>query len=187
MSNKLSRHDWRVDDVSNWSSAREFVEQYHYSRGCSHTRVYCHGLYRKDHDDLFGVAIWLPPTKIAAQSVNKENWQRVLSLSRLAIHPEVPKNGASFLLGRSISIIKNHGKWKSLVTYADQYMNHTGGIYRATNWQYIGLMRGGERWETPCGRQVSKQSTKTRSTSEMISLGYIRIGRFDKHKFVMHL
>ena len=63
---------------------------------------------------LLGVAQWLPPTRVAAESVNKENWQRVLSLTRLAVHPLVPTNGASFLLGRSIRIIRNERSYHHL-------------------------------------------------------------------------
>jgi hypothetical protein len=169
--------------------ARAFIARHHYTKGSSLTRVYSHGLYRKeDADTLWGVALWLPPTRVAAESVNKEAWQKVLSLSRLACLPEAPKNAASFLLARSVDRIRYEGRFVSLVTYADERMGHTGAIYRAANWTYIGRMKGSPAWIDPTtGRQVAKKSTYTRSDAEMRALGYECIGTFGKHKFVLHL
>ena len=184
---KLIKSDWIVRDIPA-KEAREFVIQHHYSKGCSNTRVYSHGLFLKDSNDLYGVALWLPPTKVAAQSVNKENWQRVLSLTRLACRPDAPKNAASFLMASSIKIIKADGRFASLVTYADVRMGHTGAIYRATNWTYLGEMKGSPAWIDPkTGRQVARKSTVSRSNGEMKELGYECVGTFGKHKFVMHL
>lgn len=178
--------DYEIRDIP-LRDAREFIAQHHYSQGCSNTRVYSHGLFRKDSLDLLGVAMWLPPTKVAAESVNREDWRRVLSLTRLAIHPIVPKNGATFLMAGSIRIIRNERRFSSLVTYADAFMNHSGAIYRASNWEYIGFMKGDPRWEDSEGRQVARKATKSRTKAEMESLGYRMVGVFGKHKFVMHL
>jgi hypothetical protein len=184
---KLRRSEWDVRDISA-KEAREFVIEHHYSKGCSNTRVYSHGLFCRGGNDLYGVAVWLPPTKVAAQSVNKEEWKKVLSLTRLACSPEAPKNAASFLMGSSIRLIKKDGRFVSLVTYADVRMSHTGAIYRATNWEYVGEMRGSPAWIDPnTGQQVAKKATTTRSKKEMEDLGYECIGTFGKHKFVMHL
>lgn len=166
---------------------RAFIIEHHYSKGCSNTAVYVHGLFRKGDATLLGVAQWLPPTRVAAESVNREQWKRVLSLTRLAVHPDVPTNGASFLMGQSIKMIKAEGKWMSLVTYADEFMGHNGQIYRATNWQYIGFMKGSPRWEDENGRQIARKSTISRNNAQMRALGYKMVGTFGKHKFVMHL
>jgi hypothetical protein len=187
MTDRLRKSDWVVADISA-KDAREFIVQYHYSKGCSNTRVYSHGLFYSGSNDLYGVAVWLPPTKVAAQSVNKEAWQRVLSLTRLACRPDAPKNAASFLMAASIRRIREEGRFVSLVTYADVRMGHTGAIYRATNWTYVGEMKGSPAWVDPnTGRQVARKSTVSRSNKEMLDLGYECIGVFGKHKFVMHL
>lgn len=134
-----------------------------------------------------GIALWLPPTKVAAESVNKGNWQRVLALTRLAVHPDVATNGASFLMGASIRLIRQAGEWRSLVTYADHFMGHTGAIYKATNWTFVGDMKGSPRWEDSDGRQVARKATVSRTDQQMRDLGYINVGTFGKRKFVMHL
>jgi len=182
----LIASDYEVKPIP-LKDGREFIAAHHYSQGSSHTAVYIHGLFRKGQDVLLGAAQWLPPTRRAAETVNKCHWRRVLSLSRLAVHSDIPTNGASFLMGRSIRLIKSEAKWVSLVTYADDFMKHTGQIYKATNWQYVGFMKGAPRWEDENGKQVSKQSTRTRTNAEMIALGYKKIGVFGKHKFIMHL
>lgn len=182
----LRASDYEVRPVP-LKDGRAFIVAHHYSKGCSNTAVYVHGLFRKDDNVLLGVAQWLPPTRVAAESVNREQWKRVLSLTRLAVHPDVPTNGASFLMGRSIKMIKAEGKWVSLVTYADEFMGHSGQIYRATNWRYIGFMKGSPRWENKDGRQVARKSTVSRNNAQMRDLGYKMVGTFGKHKFVMHL
>ena len=184
---RLRKKDWHVKDIP-ISEARDFIIRHHYSKGCSNTRVYSHGLFNNEDGKLYGVAMWLPPTRVAAESVNKKEWKRVLSLTRLACSPETPKNGASFLMASSIRKIKEDGRFVSLVTYADVRMGHTGSIYKATNWIYVGEMKGSPAWIDPnTGRQVARKATKSRTKAEMINLGYQNIGTFGKHKFVMHL
>lgn len=182
----LRASEWVVRDIAQ-PECENFIKTFHYSKGCSRTAVYRHGLFHKDSDYLCGAILWLPPTKNCAVSVNPDNWTRVLSLSRLAIHPAILKNGESFLIGRSIRMIKKLQKWKSLVTFADMSQGHTGTIYRATNWEYVGESTSNIRWVDSEGRQVSVLSTKSRSVAEMKALGYVNTGRFRKHKFVMHI
>jgi len=167
--------------------AWQFVTRHHYSGGMSNTGTHFHGLFRVDGFELMGVAAWLPPTRVAAESVNKDNWQRVLSLTRLAVHPDVPKNGASFLMAASMRMIEQEQKWVSLVTYADTFRNHTGAIYKAANWTYVGITPPTTRWENNEGRQIARKSTVSRTKAEMEALGLRMTGAFAKHKFVKHL
>ena len=165
-------------------TAQLLVSQFHYAKGGSNTAVRVDGLYLKsDLSTCLGVAWWLPPTKVAAQSVHSD-WTRVLSLTRLVLDPSVPTNGASFLLSKSIRNIRKEGKYKALVTYADESQGHTGNIYRASNWTYVGRTGPYPRWISSEGRQVSPKATKNRTKQEMLDLGHVLQGRFYKHKFV---
>jgi len=188
---RLRASDFEVRPISGcgaaWAAARKFIACHHYSGGCSKTAVYVHGLYQAGCDDLLGVAMWLPPTRDASESVNRVQWKRVLSLSRLVVHPDVPGNAASFLMARSIRLIRQEGRFLSLVTWADDFMGHTGAIYRAANWTFVGTSKGTPRWEDAQGRQVSNRSTTTKTAAQMKAAGHKFIGRFAKHKFVMHL
>lgn len=183
----LRAADYEVRDVPQ-ALARELVERWHYARGGPNTGVFRHGLFRVGDDEALGVAWWLPPTRVAAESVNREHWRGVLSLTRLAVAPEVPTNGASFLLGQSIRRIRQDGRWTDLVTYADEGQGHTGAIYLATNWTPREKRRGDPVYLTPEGRQVARKSAgRSRTNAEMLALGYTNAGRTDKRKFTMSI
>lgn len=163
----------------------QFIKEHHYAKGCANTATIAFGLYRSG--TLVGAALWMPPTKVCAQSVAGVQWKNVLSLSRLAIAPGEPTNAASIFIGACIRDIRKEGRWSSLVTYADGSQGHTGTIYKATNWQYIGVTKPEPRWVDSDGRQVSRKSTKSRNNEQMKALGYRLDGKYSKHKFVMHL
>lgn len=162
-----------------------FIRAEHYAKGCSNTAVYAHGMYCNGR--LVGAALWLPPTKVCAQSVHPD-WRRVLSLSRLAIASSEPQNAASMLIGRSVRAIRKSKRWAALVTYADESQGHTGTIYKATNWTDCGVTKPEPRWVDAAGRQVSRKvGPKTRTAAQMVALGYRCEGKFRKRKFVMVL
>lgn len=188
MKTKVARKgDYSFDKSVPIPEARALVERFHYAKGASNTRTDLHG-FRKGDGSLIAVAWWLPPTKVACQSVNKEDWKKVVSLSRLVVHPDEPKNVCSMLIGASIRQIRKDGRWASLVTYADHGEGHTGAIYRATNWDYVGTTSPTPKGINPTdGKQVSCKSTRNRNKKEMEDLGMVMIGRFCKEKFVMHL
>lgn len=166
--------------------AIDLVVRYHYTGGGANTGVRFDGLFRIGSDECLGVAWWMPPTKVAALTVS-ENWTSVLCLTRLVVDPIVPTNGASLLLGGSIRALRAEGRWRHLLTYADEGQGHTGSIYRATNWNYRGTIRRRRGWLTPEGRQVAAKSTVNRTAREMERLGYHRSPISTKHKFTLDL
>ena len=182
---RLRKADWEVRPVE-ISIARRMVEANHYARGASNTATYLHGLYRKG--DIFdeqcvGVAWWLPPTRGAAEATYPPNWRGVLCLSRLVIEPSIPANACTFLLSRSRRMI-DRTAWPCLVTYADEWRGHTGAIYRADNWTYVGLTKP-QRAYVINGRLTAKKAgPTTRTHAEMLALGAEYVGSFAKHKFV---
>lgn len=187
MSDRLRRADWTVADVP-LATARRMVERLHYAAGGANTAVAVHGLMRVGTPEIVrGVAWWMPPTRVAAESVAGDDWRTVLTLTRLVIEPDVPTNAASFLLGRSERLLRADGRWRWLLTYADERQGHTGAIYRAANWTYVGRTGPYPRWEAPDGSQVSHKATVSRTRAEMESLGHRMVGRAHVHKFVKPL
>lgn len=183
----LRRHEWEVVDVP-LDSAQRMVARLHYAGGGSNTAAYVHGLVRRnDPMRVRGIAWWLPPTRVAAESVEAEHWREVLALTRLVIEPDVPANAASFLLSGSVRRIRADGRWRTLLTYADEAQGHTGAIYRAANWDYVGRTGPYPRWEDEEGRQVAPKATINRTRGEMEALGHRLIGRAWVHKFVLQL
>lgn len=182
---RLRRSEWIVDTLD-LGQADELVRRLHYAQGGSNTATFRHGLYRREEWPLrvVGVAWWIPPTKTAAHATFPEgDWQRVLALSRFVLDEEVPKNGASFLLARSTKLIERDGEWDCLVTYADEWQGHTGTIYRAAGWEYVGVTKP-ERVYVLDGRMVARKAGPfTRTHAEMLALGAECVGAFGKHKF----
>lgn len=180
----LRRHDWRIRSVTQ-AEAVEFISRTHYAMGAPNTSVARHGLCALDDDKLCGVTLWLPPTKAAAVSVNPDNWQGVLALSRLCIAPGMPTNSASFLLGASMRLI-DRSKWPTLLTYADTREGHTGAIYRATNWTCLGEVRGSDAWAHALTgeRRGRKRGGRNRSVEEMAEAGFVRLPTVPKIKFI---
>lgn len=169
------------------SVARELVEKYHYAKGASNTRTFLHGLFPKGaiwENDCVGVAWWIPPTKDAAHATYPANWMGVLALSRLVIMSGVPKNACTFLLSRSVALIPSK-IWPCLVTYADDWMGHSGTIYRASNWTYLGKTKPSENYTIDGVMTSRKAGGHTRTKKEMMELGAVFHGRHTKHKFVL--
>lgn len=183
---RLHSTDWEVRPMSDLSVATELVKSYHYAVGASNTAAYLHGLFRKGdfwETECKGVAWWIPPTRTAATATYPANWQGVLALSRLVIVPGVPKNACTFLLARSRKLI-DRALWPCLVTYADEWQGHSGTIYKADNWQYVGKTKP-ERVYTINGRMIARKAgPKTRRHAEMLALGAELVGSFPKHKYV---
>jgi hypothetical protein len=183
-SDRLIASDWEVRTCP-LADAQAFIRLYHYARGGSNTAVYVHGLFRKGEEALYGVAWWLPPTRVACESVDKERWKQVLSLTRMAVSPRCPKNACSFLLARSTKMIFKDRRFVALVTYADESQGHHGGVYRAAGWQYIGRVGPYPRWLDAAGKQVAQKATKNRVKAQMEALGHVKVGSFYKHKYVL--
>lgn len=188
--NPLRKADWLVDTCS-LGQARALVADLHYAAGASNTATFRHGLYPRSEwpFTVAGAAIWIPPTRTAAEASLREanlddaGWQRVLALSRLVIAEDVPTNGASFLLSRSTKLIETDGRWDLLVTYADEWQGHTGAIYLAAGWEYVGITKA-ERVYVRDGVMVARKAgPKTRTHAEMLALGAECVGAFSKHKF----
>lgn len=177
----LRSGDWRIEKIG-LDTAQAFVERHHYARGGANTATYRHGLFEGRSSICRGVAWWIPPTKSAALATYPANWQGVLALSRLVLAPDVPTNGATFLLAGSRRRI-DRNLWPVLVTYADEWRGHLGGIYRQDNWTYEGKTKP-EAVYTIEGRMVARKAgPTTRTHDEMIALGATLEGRYAKHKF----
>lgn len=78
----------------------------------------------------------------------------------------------------------NRKRWPHLVTYADTWQGHTGHIYKAANWKYVGETKAHEVF-VRCGKLMSKKiADKTYTRKQMIERGCEYLGSFSKHKFV---
>lgn len=185
-SEHLRRSDWRVASCTQ-AEAREFIERTHYTSSSPNTAVARHALLPAEEEKLMGVALWLPPTRVAAESVARDNWRGVLALSRLCITDGMPTNSASFLLGRSMRML-DRNRWPTLLTYADTRQGHTGAIYKATNWTCLGEVKGYPAWRHHITGEIRgmKRGPRNLSVAEMEEAGFVRLPARPKIKYVHH-
>lgn len=181
-SDHLRKSDWEVRPVD-ISEARMIVEKHHYARGASRTATTVHGLFRRGEwwgAQCYGIAWWIPPTRNAAAAW-WPNPDEVLGLSRLVIIPEAPKNAATFLMMNSVKLLPT--RWKCLLTYADEWQGHTGTIYKAAGWEYLGLTDAKAVFVVDGRMRAIKSGGHTKTYAEMAAMGAVLVGKYRKHRF----
>lgn len=122
---------------------REFIEKWHYSKSVNGLQVSnCFGMY------CDGVLIG---AMLFGKLSMKNTWKRyakreedVVELKRLCCVDKTPKNTESRFIGWCLRWMRKNTSFKTIVSYADAYHNHSGTIYRATNFQYHGTTSKGK-------------------------------------------
>ncbi len=87
-------------------------------------------------DQLKGVVCYGTPSSAPLRSgiAGSEHACNVAELTRLWVCDSVPRNGESFLIGRTVG---KAGK-EIVVSFAEIQQGHVGIVYQATNWIYTG-------------------------------------------------
>lgn len=103
-------------------NVREFLDAYHYIGGNKGGRSITATL----SDEIIACALFSKPLR------QNMKYNGAVELSRFCIHPSYhKKNFASWFISRAVKRIN-----KTVVAYADTTVGHTGGIYRASNFQF---------------------------------------------------
>ena len=71
--------------------------------------------------------------------VNGASPDDVITLTRLWLSDELPKNAESKVLGIALRSLKKDTSLKFVIAYSDPAVRHLGIIYQATGWVYTGL------------------------------------------------
>ena len=137
----MSLEGWTVEPIAN-AVAQAIVVEHHYL----HRKAPCsvaYGLFDSQHE-LQGVVLYGTPASSALRAgiAGKDEANNVIELTRLWVSDSAPKNGESFLIGRSL---RHCGK-TYVVSFADKAQNHLGVVYQATNWLYTGLSAKRTDW-----------------------------------------
>lgn len=167
------------------AQAKMLVEHYHYAGSSPSAATRCYGLIKKEAPEtLLGAAIFRPAPIGAARAQCPEDPQKVLCLSRLIVVPEIPRNAASYFMARCLRQLGQEKKWKIVVTYADTWQGHDGSIYKAANWDYLGLTTPQPVW-TLDGKFIGKRRGKQKPLTdiELTAMGATFHGRFAKHAY----
>jgi len=124
------------------SNIREFIETHHYSHninGC--IADYCFGLYR--NSELIGAMFY---GRLAMRNQYKKYTDKesdIVELRRLVCVDDTPKNTESYFIGWTLRWLSKNTELKKVVSYADSNYGHSGIIYKASNFKYLGLSSKG--------------------------------------------
>jgi hypothetical protein len=121
---------------------KNFIETWHYSKNINGLHSsYCFKLL--DKEKIIGAMIY---GKIGMANVWKkyvEKEEDLIELRRLCCIDETPKNTESYFIGFTLRWLKKNTKIKKIISYADTNYSHTGTIYKASNFKYLGLTNKG--------------------------------------------
>ena len=127
----LEGYDVRPID---YQTAMDTVVKNHYlHRRCPCSMAF--GLF--NGDDLMGVVTYgVPCSSTLLKGIcGEDEMHNVYELNRLWIHPDVPKNAASYFVSRTLRQLDK----EIVVSFADTSVGHVGYVYQASNFLYCGL------------------------------------------------
>lgn len=140
-----------VEETSFNSSVRKFLKKWHYSDYVNIQAKHTFCLFKTGNfgiPEMIGVCIYTRP---AGPSAGQSYWpqapDKVLELRRLCLIDDTPKNAESFFVGWSIRWLKKNTDWEFILSYADEEQGHSGVIYRASNFKYLGKTSAGKTLE----------------------------------------
>jgi len=172
------------------TKARPLVSTHHYAGGL-HNAASCVGLF--DGDELVSVAAFACPS-----SENVRTWpmgaahkSAVTELHRLVmlpsdVWPKRRRNELSMFLVEALKTLhESRPELRVCLSFADTTEGHTGAIYRATNWLYLGKTRGKRLfYRDQTGRlRHPRQNGVNVSKAEASRMGWVEEVRLEKHKF----
>jgi len=132
-------------------TVRKFLKRWHYSDYVNIQAKHTFCLFREGNfgiPEMVGVCVYTRPAgPSAGQSYYPEAPDKVLELRRLCLIDETPKNAESFFVSRSIKWLKQNTDWEFILSYADMEQGHSGVIYRASNFEYLGVTGAGKTLE----------------------------------------
>ena len=195
----MSVTDFTVE-YTNRKAVKGFIEKHHYSQSINGIQSYHHfGLYTDGHFGLpkmIGAMLYgIPSMPATAKKYNPINPSRCMELRRLCCIDDTPTNTESYFIAKTLNWLKHNTDTEVVVSFADQHHNHSGTIYKASNFEYLGetgkarvLMVDGEEYNSrsfnqdkrPYGRELKRRYD---SGDENIFF----ISRKPKHIYVYYL
>jgi hypothetical protein len=130
-----SLQNYWIEPIS-YSLAMDIVVEKHYlHRKCPVSFAF--GLFNYSSLMPVGVVTYgVSPSSTLLKGICGESEKfNVYELNRLWVDDSIPKNGESYLIGRTIKRLDR----EIIVSYADSSQAHIGVVYQATNFIYTGL------------------------------------------------
>ena len=127
---------------------------------------------------------------LAYQMVEGATPDDCLTLTRLWLADELPRNSESHVIGFITRSLHRHTQLKFLISYSDPSQGHVGTIYQATNWLYTGVSEPMPLYDLGDGKLYHSRSLAhtygTHSLGYLASRGiYVKvIPQAGKHRYI---
>ena len=148
------------------SEVRDFIERHHYSHNINGLMSsYCFAMYDQA-DAMVGAMIYGKLGMANAWKKYGDSIDEVMELRRLVLVDDTPKNSESYFIGHTLRWLKTNTEVKTIVSYADPNYGHSGIIYRATNFEHIGMTAPGKViiWD---GKKYHDKAIRTKYKGEL--------------------
>jgi hypothetical protein len=129
-------HDLRLIPISR-VDAKTLIVRNHYSHTLPGGTKMSFGVILNGR--LLGVMTFGVGPFYGYKLVNNATPDDVVTLTRLWLSDELPRNSESKVLGIALRSLKRDTSLKFVIAYSDPAFGHFGTIYQATNWLYTGL------------------------------------------------
>lgn len=138
----MALEGWTVSEIAKKLALEVVIENHYLHRKAPCSTAF--GLFDPE-GELRGVVLYGVPASVPLVKgvLGSENRHLVGELTRLWVDDDAPRNGESFLIGRSIG----HSGFPVLVSFADTSEGHLGTVYQASNWIYTGLSSKHKDWQ----------------------------------------
>lgn len=172
--------------------ARKYIASFHYSATMPDSTRFVYAGYLGDR--LCGIVCYgmgCGKNQYTALFPDIENG-RYLELTRLWCPDDMPKNTESRIIAQSLKQLPP--EIEVVISFSDESKHHSGTIYQATNWHYVGVNKGGkmltkdgiEKHPRLLGiykmRHPEFKDIPTEDLRRMLGYEYVPAGR--KHKYV---
>jgi hypothetical protein len=117
-------------------AVRNLIEREHYTHSTPAAASRAFGVYL--HGELHGAAVLFNGAARSSSVLFGAGPGDVVTLSRLWLSDDLPKNAESRVLGVIVRVLRRERRYKALVTFADPAVGHDGAIYRAAGFTYLG-------------------------------------------------
>lgn len=124
------------------NTVKDFIEEHHYSHSINGLRSsYCFAMY--DGDKMIGAMIYGKFGMANTWKKYADHEDDVIELRKLVLIDDTPKNSESYFIGHTLRWLKKNTTIKKVVSFADPNFGHSGVIYRATNFDHVGMTSPG--------------------------------------------
>jgi hypothetical protein len=129
-------HNLRLIPISR-GDAKSLIVRNHYSHSLPGGTKMSFGVILNGR--LLGALTFGVGPYLGYKLVNEASSDDVVTLTRLWLSDELPRNSESKVLGIALRSIKKETNLKFVLAYSDPAAGHLGTIYQATGWLYTGL------------------------------------------------